>query len=188
MHGILGKSWNPIPPISLPQSTFKKCHDQMPGLDGPSMEPLQALIWSHAQVLTLGGTCRPPNSSLSERNLTSFSITWDVLSPNQVAFQAPLLMGLSKQEYWSGLPWPPPGDFPDLGIKPESLVSLALQVDSLLTEPPGKSFPNVFTKDKATWLQKTSASSCYKSPIQQGAGAQGLASWCSEGKYRENKD
>ena len=75
MHGILGKSWNPIPPISIPQSTFKKCHDQMPGLDGPSMEPLQALIWSHAQVPTLGGTCRPPNSSLSGRNLTSFSIT-----------------------------------------------------------------------------------------------------------------
>ena len=41
----------------------------------------------------------------------------------------------SRQEYWSGLPCPPPGDLPDLGIKPGYL---ALQVDSLPTEPPRK--------------------------------------------------
>ena len=35
-------------------------------------------------------------------------------------------MGLSKQEYWSGLPWPPPGDLPDPGIEPTSLMSPAL--------------------------------------------------------------
>ena len=43
-----------------------------------------------------------------------------------VAPQAPLSMGFSRQEYWSRLPFPPPGDFPDLGIKPISLVSPAL--------------------------------------------------------------
>ena len=43
-----------------------------------------------------------------------------------VAFQAPLSMGFSRQEYWSGLPCPPRGDFPDPGIEPTSLVSPAL--------------------------------------------------------------
>ena len=43
-----------------------------------------------------------------------------------VAHQAPLTMGFSRQEYWSGLPCPPPGDLPDPGIKPESLMTPAL--------------------------------------------------------------
>ena len=43
-----------------------------------------------------------------------------------VAHQDPLSMGFSRQEYWSGLPCPPPGDLPDLGIKPTSLMSPAL--------------------------------------------------------------
>ena len=40
-------------------------------------------------------------------------------------------MGFSRQEYWSGLPCLPPGDFPDLGIEPVSPVAPTLQVDSL---------------------------------------------------------
>ena len=44
-------------------------------------------------------------------------------------------MGFYRQEYWSGLPFPSPGDLPDLGFKPEPP---ALQEDSLLSEPPGK--------------------------------------------------
>ena len=51
------------------------------------------------------------------------------------AQQAPLSMGFSRQEYWSGLPCPPPEDLPDTGTEP---ASPALQVDSLPTEPPGK--------------------------------------------------
>ena len=48
-------------------------------------------------------------------------------------------MGFSRQEYWSGFPFPPPGDLPDPGIEPVSPVSPALQVDSLpTTEPLGK--------------------------------------------------
>ena len=43
-----------------------------------------------------------------------------------VAHQSPLSMGFSKQEYWSGLPCPPPGDLPDPGIEPTSLMSFAL--------------------------------------------------------------
>ena len=47
-----------------------------------------------------------------------------------VARQAPLCEGLSRQEYWSGLPCPPPGDLPDPGIGPMSPVTPALQADS----------------------------------------------------------
>ena len=47
-------------------------------------------------------------------------------------------MEFSKQEYWSELPFPSPGDLPDPGIEPRSS---ALQADSLLTEPPGKTLP-----------------------------------------------
>ena len=43
-----------------------------------------------------------------------------------VACQAPLSMGFSRQEYWSGLPCPPSGDLPDPGIEPSSLMSPAL--------------------------------------------------------------
>ena len=52
-----------------------------------------------------------------------------------VACQAPLSMEFSRQEYWSGLPFPPPGDLPDPGIEPGAP---ALQVASLPFEPPGK--------------------------------------------------
>ena len=51
------------------------------------------------------------------------------VTPWTVAHQAPLSMGFSRQEYWSGLPCPSPGDLPNQGIKPGSP---ALQVDSLL--------------------------------------------------------
>ena len=55
-----------------------------------------------------------------------------------VAHQAPLSIGFFRQEYWSGLPFPSPGDLPDPGIEPRSS---ALQADSLLTELPGKPDP-----------------------------------------------
>ena len=54
-----------------------------------------------------------------------------------VAHQAPLSMGFSRQEYWSGLPFPSPGDLPDPGIEPRSPT---LWADALTFEPPGKPF------------------------------------------------
>ena len=48
------------------------------------------------------------------------------VTPWTVAFQAPLSMGFSRQEYWSGFPYPPPGDLPDLGDEPTSLTTTAL--------------------------------------------------------------
>ena len=56
-------------------------------------------------------------------------------TPWTVAYQAPLSIGFSRQEYWSGLPFPSPGDLPNPGIEPESPT---LQVDALTSEPPGK--------------------------------------------------
>ena len=52
------------------------------------------------------------------------------------ARQAPLFMGFSRQEYWSGLPCPPPGDIPDPGIKPASLRSPALAGEVFTTSAP----------------------------------------------------
>ena len=54
-----------------------------------------------------------------------------LVTPWTVAHRAPLSVGFSRQEHWSGLPFPSPGDLPDPGIKPGSP---ALQGDSLLTE------------------------------------------------------
>ena len=62
----------------------------------------------------------------------SGSVVSDSLGPC-VACQAPLSMELSRQEYWSGLPFLSPGDLPNPGIKPRSP---ALQADSLPSEPP----------------------------------------------------
>ena len=59
-----------------------------------------------------------PFSDLADKYITSLS-----------------LIDLIRQEYWSGLPFPSPGDLPDPGIKPGSL---ALQIDYLLSESPGK--------------------------------------------------
>ena len=54
-----------------------------------------------------------------------------------IAYQAPRVKGFSWQEYWSGFPCPPPGDLPNPGIKPESLMSPALA--------------SVFFTTSATW-------------------------------------
>ena len=56
-------------------------------------------------------------------------------TPWTVTHQAPPSMGFSRQEYWSGLPFPTPGDLPDPGIEPESP---ALASKFFTTEPPGK--------------------------------------------------
>ena len=58
-------------------------------------------------------------------------------TPWTVAYQAPLSMGFSRQEYWSGLPFPSPGDLPDPGNKP---VFPTLEADTLTSEPPGKPY------------------------------------------------
>ena len=56
------------------------------------------------------------------------------VTPWTVAYQGPPSTGFSRQEYWSGLPFPSPGHLPDPGIKPRSPT---FQADTLTSEPPG---------------------------------------------------
>ena len=72
---------------------------------------------------------------LDWRLLKSLSHVRLFATPWTVAFQAPQSMRFSRQEYWSGLPFPSPGDLPDPGTKPRSPE---LQADALTYEPPGK--------------------------------------------------
>ena len=72
-----------------------------------------------------------------------------------VAYQAPLSVGFSRQEYWSGLPFPSPGDLPDPGVEPGSP---ALQADALSSEPPG---------NKPKRKGDTSLEFCYKDKIYE---------------------
>ena len=70
-------------------------------------------------------------------------------TPWTEAYQAPPSMGFSRQEYWSGLPFPSPGDLPDPGIEPGSP---AFQADALTSEPPGKPYMfYMLSKILATW-------------------------------------
>ena len=65
----------------------------------------------------------------------SFSRVRPFATPWTVAHQASPSMGFSRQEYWSRLPFPSPGDLPDPGIEPGSPT---LEADALTSEPPGK--------------------------------------------------
>ena len=71
----------------------------------------------------------------SESEVKSLSHVQLFATPWTVACQAPLSMGFSTQEYWSGLPFPSPEDLPNPGIKPGSP---ALQADALPSKPPGR--------------------------------------------------
>ena len=77
--------------------------------------------------MILGKYLKVKVKSLSRVQL--FATLWSV------ACQAPLSMGFSRQEYWSGVPFPSPGDLPNPGIEPRSP---ALQADALSSEPPNK--------------------------------------------------
>ena len=91
--------------------------------------------WAAVYGVTQSRTRRKQLSS----SMKSFSHVRLVATPWTVAYQVPPSMGFSRQECWSGLPFPSPGDLPNPGIKPRSP---ALQADALLSEPPGN--PMVF--------------------------------------------
>ena len=67
----------------------------------------------------------------------SLSCVWLLVTPRTAAYQAPLSMGFSRWDYWSGLPCPPPGDLPDPKIEPASLTSPALAGRFFTTSTPG---------------------------------------------------
>ena len=99
-------------------------------------------------------------------------------TPWTVAYQAPSSMGFSRQECWSGLPFPSPGDLPDPGIEPGSP---ALQADALLSEPPGK-------QEISVWILMLFKFSCYKCIILSGYRTQRTFlnyQWCWKKKIRK---
>ena len=81
----------------------------------------------------VGKTTRPYKVKVKVKLLSRVRL---FATPWTVAHQAPLSMGFSRQEYWSGLPFPSIWDLPSPRIEPRSP---ALQADSLSSEPPGKS-------------------------------------------------
>ena len=98
------------------------------------------------------------------------SVVSNSVTPWTVARQAPLSLGFSRKEYWSGLPFPSPGDLPHPGIEPGSP---SLQVDSLPSEPSGKPTGNSFwenplVSEVLTYeirLQATQAAQCPQNPL-----------------------
>ena len=96
------------------------------------------LLWTVMEVppLLFLESLLPPACMLSHfSHVQHFATLWTV------ARQAPLSMGFSKQVYWSGLAFPPPGDLPDPRIKPESP---ALAGRFFTTEPPGNPHKHTF--------------------------------------------
>ena len=86
-------------------------------------------VWATREAPSFGG-----HHTNSWR--VSCAVVSDSLQPmDYIAHQVPLFKGYSRQEYWSGLPFPSPGDLPDPGIKSRSS---GLQADCLLSELPGK--------------------------------------------------
>ena len=88
-------------------------------------------------------------TALKWSEVKSLSRVWLFATPWTVAYQAPQSMDFSRQEYWSGLPFPSPADLPNPGIEPGSHT---LQADALSSEPPGKphilSYKVVILKDE----------------------------------------
>ena len=94
--------------------------------------------WSDLVAVAEGKTLSKICGVRECQQMSSAVLSHSVLSNSSAALQAPLSMGFSRQEYWSGLPFPTPGDLPDSGTEPESFVLPALQADSFPLVPHGK--------------------------------------------------
>ena len=108
------------------KSPFKSIHWQMKKIN----------VWRKnffPQILTNCLSFNLVKDSVSVKSLNCVQL---FVTPWTVAHQAPLSMEFFRQEYWSGLPFPSPGDLPNPGIEPGSP---ALQTDALPPEPPGNS-------------------------------------------------
>ena len=123
--------------------------------------PHLVLTWSRLpqQVSVRPGIPGLDKYSLKEekvrRQCYSLSRVWLFVILWTIARQASLSLGFPRQEYWSGLPFPSPGDLPDQGIEPGSL---ALQADSVLSEPPGKPSKDRVKSNHHTWLRTLTCS------------------------------
>ena len=116
------------PPVDLPK---------------PGIAPLSLVSAALAGgFFTTEPSGKPLNVYMLLLLLSHFSRVRLCVTPEMAAHQAPPSLGFSRQEYWSGLPFPSPGDLPNPGIEPRSP---ALQADALSSEPPGKPFLKVTT-------------------------------------------
>ena len=107
----------------------------------------------------------------------SLSRVWLFATPWTVAHQAPLSMGFSRQEYWSQLPFPSPGDLPDPGIKPRSPT---WQADSLPSEPTREAL-KVYELSQLSTL-------CCKLRQETVSGARGTCTWRNRSTFYRLRD
>ena len=112
--------------VQIPQIDY---WSQMKLTDWGSRLKFSVSPWSMGRH---GGDRQEPHETECVCMLSCFSWVQLLAMLWTVAHQAPLSIGFSRQEYWSGLPWPPPGDLPNLGMGP---VSPELQADSFLLSP-----------------------------------------------------
>ena len=104
-------------------------------------------VWFSLLVLFVADTphCLPLGDRIVCVCAQSLSCVWLFGTPWTAAHQALLSMGFPRQEYWSGLPFPTPGDLPNTGIEPTSLASPASAGRLFITVPPGKPGWSEFT-------------------------------------------
>ena len=114
--------WRAVSRIFQGGPSPELCTTESPAWKG---NPMQSLRRTGMRLIPSVST----DGSLVAKSWQTLVILWTV------AHQGPLSMGFSRSEYWSGLPFPSPGDLSDPGVEPGSP---ALQADSLPTEPPGK--------------------------------------------------
>ena len=89
--------------------------------------------WSGLRALTAKGLGSVPGGGLIAKSCPTLASPW------AVACQGPPSMGFSRQEYWSGLPFPSPGDLPDPGMEPRDRTGVSrIEGRALTSEPPGK--------------------------------------------------
>ena len=116
------------------KNTGMGCHFLLQGIF-PTQETNPGLLHCWQRLLPSGRPWAIREVQKRELPCESESHVRLFVTPWTIIYQAPWSLGFSRQEYWSGLPFPSPGDLPNPGIEPRSP---SLQADSLPSEPPGK--------------------------------------------------
>ena len=154
-HSLNPRSTPKHTPVSLfacllPVSSYRVTGPPSDHLCSPSTScPVMGALRKRMDHMGKASIGSKEHSTWTQRENTAAKLLWTLgkvkvkslsrvrffVTPWTVAHQAPPFLGFSRQEYWSGLPFPSPGDLPNPGIK---LRSPALQADALTSEPPGK--------------------------------------------------
>ena len=142
------QAYGSLQSVFVPQSRLTLCNAVNCSLPGSSVHRIsQPGILEWVTIPFSRGSSQPgiePGSHALQADEAissvqfSHSVVSDFATLWTVACQALLSTGFSRQEYWNGLPSPPPGDLPDPGIEPASISLLHWRADSLPQEPPGK--------------------------------------------------